>query len=364
MPSSQDVTGRTEATLLRSERHERRVIVGLALLLEVLQIIFAVVLSLDPAAQDRVRPARMSVFIGATFLLLALWPRLRLQTVRTISVGIIVSWFSLNAINVILTHRAITSGLLLHLVLLALFAFAWTPARWAAALVTLLYALLIAANAVSQSQDPVGVILVCPVLALVWYLSQHGWTVQTERRRVEELVDVAYTDPLTGLLNRRAGWTRLTELADLWRVRAPGLNVVMLDLDHFKAINDSVGHGRGDEVLQGVAAALQSAVSDQDVVIRWGGEEFLVLLAGQDAVQALQTTERLLTAVRTARLPGTVLVTMSAGLAALTEAGSPKDVIALADLRLYEAKATGRNRAVSVGPSETGGPVHARQGTL
>ncbi|GGR19322.1 hypothetical protein GCM10008957_34790 [Deinococcus ruber] len=327
-------------------------IVGLALLVEVIQILLAVLLSLDPQQHARVRPAEFGVGIGLAFVLLALWPGLQLQVVRQAGVGILLLWFGMNTLHVIITHRAITSGLLLHLVLVALFAFTWTPARWATGLITAAYALLIGANTVSQTQDPVGVILIGPVLLLIWYLAQHGWTIRTERRRLEELTDIAYLDPLTGLLNRRSGWMRLAELADAWQSDPQRLAVVMLDLDHFKAINDAGGHDHGDAILKAIAATLMATVRHQDVVIRWGGEEFLVILVstGHEPGDAQHITERLLEAVRTLQLPGTVKVTMSAGIATLKESRSLKGVIALADLRLYEAKASGRDRTVSVGP--------------
>ena len=121
------------------------------------------------------------------------------------------------------------------------------------------------------------------------------------------------------------------------------LALAMLDVDHFKEVNDAHGHLVGDEVLRELAALLRSATRPETVVARYGGEEFVVLLPDADRNDALAVAERLHSA--TAQV-STVSVTVSIGLALLTAEDSGDDLMASADAALYEAKTLGRNRTV------------------
>ena len=159
------------------------------------------------------------------------------------------------------------------------------------------------------------------------------------RRRLEQLGE---RDPLTGLLNRR-GWDR--EAARLLgRSRATGapLTLAVVDLDHFKAYNDTHGHHGGDALLAGFAGQAARALRGEDALARWGGEEFVLALPGCDAVEALRTVERVRAAV-----PGDA--TCSVGLAELGEQESLDDCLGRADMALYRAKALGRDRSVAAG---------------
>jgi diguanylate cyclase (GGDEF)-like protein/PAS domain S-box-containing protein len=185
----------------------------------------------------------------------------------------------------------------------------------------------------------------------------------TERRRIERelerlnsaLAEQARRDPLTGLGNR----LRLEEdlaLYDARRVRyGHSYCVLLCDLDHFKALNDRQGHQAGDRVLRGVADALQGECRASDAVYRYGGEEFLVLLAEQTLEGALIVCERMRRAVHGLGLAHTDsdagVVTISIGAAACPRGDrtDPADAIARADRALYAAKAKGRNRVVGEG---------------
>ncbi|MCI3948279.1 MAG: diguanylate cyclase [Acidimicrobiales bacterium] len=167
--------------------------------------------------------------------------------------------------------------------------------------------------------------------------------------RVRSLADaewLATRDGLTGLVNRRVfdealGWS----VAAAQRRDDP-LSLVLLDLDHFKAVNDGQGHLRGDEVLRAVGRALERACRSADVAARYGGDEFAVLLPGCPREAARTTAERLREAV-TAEVT-VARVTASAGVATLPDdAGDGEQLVAAADRALYRAKGTGRDRSAA-----------------
>jgi diguanylate cyclase (GGDEF)-like protein len=154
----------------------------------------------------------------------------------------------------------------------------------------------------------------------------------------------AHTDQLTGVANRR-GLLRSIERTHARATRGDsGYVVLMVDVDHFKAINDLHGHDGGDRVLQRVAQALQRGLRDGDIVARWGGEEFCVLLPRITPVDARALAERLAQQIAA---EGDPRVTVSIGLAVADVAGDSADgVIRRADDALYAAKRAGRNRVV------------------
>jgi len=160
------------------------------------------------------------------------------------------------------------------------------------------------------------------------------------------LSELATTDALTGLRNRRAFDHSLQlELAIVDRRDAP-LSLLMLDVDHFKRINDSLGHEAGDKVLLAIARLLSGCARVIDVVARVGGEEFAVILPNTDAPGALEVAERMRIAVAQANWLGHP-TTISLGVATLQEKEDACGLYARADAALYAAKAAGRNQVVS-----------------
>jgi diguanylate cyclase (GGDEF)-like protein len=155
----------------------------------------------------------------------------------------------------------------------------------------------------------------------------------------------ASTDRLTGLPNQRAVQDTLKRMvAQASRTITP-LTAVLLDLDHFKQINDFYGHDSGDEVLAAVGVAMRLAMRESDFVGRYGGEEFLMLLPSTDTDGAIQVTEAVRAAIGAIRVP-TVdrQVTASAGVATLPrDAGDSVTLFRAADRALYAAKNAGRN---------------------
>lgn len=161
----------------------------------------------------------------------------------------------------------------------------------------------------------------------------------------ETLTDLSMMDPLTGLYNRRGLQSRLENLP------APDGGehfVLLMDIDHFKAYNDHYGHMMGDQALIRVSAAIRDAVRSRDVVARFGGEEFMVLLSNIPLEQARQTAERIRQKVYDLKIPHmfnesvATNVTISIGIA-MYEGEDVEGALAKADKALYEAKHMGRN---------------------
>jgi diguanylate cyclase (GGDEF)-like protein/PAS domain S-box-containing protein len=164
----------------------------------------------------------------------------------------------------------------------------------------------------------------------------------------EELTRLAQTDALTGLANRRAFEARLAAEVLSARVTGDPLSVVVLDLDHFKEVNDRHGHEEGDRTLQALAARMRSATRASDVIARIGGEEFAWLLPDTPAEGAHALAERLrgIVAAEPFGIAGTR--TISGGVAELGPGDDGAALLRAADARLYAAKARGRDRVVAV----------------
>lgn len=154
---------------------------------------------------------------------------------------------------------------------------------------------------------------------------------------------LAETDPLTGLLNRHALDHALPELAE-------GDALVMLDVDHFKDVNDRHGHAEGDRVLAELGAALRDGVRMEDSAVRYGGEEFLVVLPHVSDATALETAERLRARVaERVKVAGTP-ISLSAGVATRSPGERRDALLARVDRALYAAKNAGRDRSVLAPP--------------
>ena len=155
----------------------------------------------------------------------------------------------------------------------------------------------------------------------------------------------AASDALTGLPNRRAADDAIKRMtAHAGRALTP-LSAVLLDLDHFKQINDTHGHDRGDKVLAAIASLLAANVRASDFAARFGGEEFLLLLPDTDREGALELAEKLRRCIERADISQVGTVTASFGLASLPmDAVEPEQLLRKADRALYAAKARGRNR--------------------
>lgn len=175
-----------------------------------------------------------------------------------------------------------------------------------------------------------------------------------EKHRLSgDLVRLSLTDPLTGLYNRRHLLERMTAMYAEYNRSGKLYSIVMLDLDRFKATNDTYGHAAGDYILQRFAGILQKNIRPSDVAARYGGEEFIVLLSDAGKEQAHQLAERLLENTRDVGIEfdGTEhRITTSAGVACVEETQDARNLdllIQMADHRLYQAKDAGRDRIVA-----------------
>jgi len=178
---------------------------------------------------------------------------------------------------------------------------------------------------------------------------------EEERLALMRVYEAAVHDGLTGVLNRKALDQRLvTEIAFAVRHDAP-LSVVLLDVDHFKAVNDNHGHLAGDAVLREVAQRLTRALRIEDVLGRYGGEEFLIVARDITLDQGAQLAERMRALIDSSPVVfegEPILVSASFGVASLACCGATRDapaLLATVDARLYEAKRAGRNRVVAHG---------------
>src|SRR3984885_2748178 len=162
---------------------------------------------------------------------------------------------------------------------------------------------------------------------------------------VERVKQLAYLDGLTGIFNRRFFEMRILEEIERARRYGSGMAVIMADIDQFKRLNDEFGHVLGDEVLRQVSSLFHQQVRKIDVVCRYGGEEFGILLAQVNPEQALSIAENIRKRVEGWQFPGVPrTVTISAGAAAFPEHGTTRDgLVKAADSALYAAKQAGRN---------------------
>jgi diguanylate cyclase (GGDEF)-like protein len=177
-----------------------------------------------------------------------------------------------------------------------------------------------------------------------------GLIAPDEQALARQLYEGSTRDGLTRVFNRKYAGERLaTEVAYAHRHRTL-LGVVLFDLDHFKRVNDSFGHQAGDAVLRVVAAQVQKAIRAEDVLARYGGEEFVVLARGIEHKSVAVLANRIRQSVERLSIPWesrTIKTTVSVGIASLSECepkASMDGLVALADARLYQAKADGRNR--------------------
>jgi diguanylate cyclase (GGDEF)-like protein len=199
----------------------------------------------------------------------------------------------------------------------------------------------------SQSSGPaLGLLAVAAMSLLVLGAAALGNTLR-RRDSDEELAAMAWSDGLTGLANRR----RLDhDIATQDLVEEP-IAAIMVDVDHFKTVNDRFGHHEGDDILRRIATMLSAHVRYDDVVYRYGGEEFCILLPGATHDDATRVAARIVEAARTIVLPDDTNVTISVGVAHVADAAASTTVES-ADRALIAAKSAGRDRAVDASTLE------------
>ena len=188
---------------------------------------------------------------------------------------------------------------------------------------------------------------------LVTLGTQIGMRIGTVRAFEKTQLQAA-TDGLTGLPNRRSLEQQMRQIA----LSDKAFTVVMCDLDHFKMLNDTHGHAAGDNALRTFSEVLRQSLRDQDRVGRWGGEEFSFVLVGAGAANAEEMVNRLRKRLaQTLQMGKGPRFTASFGIADSAMSRRPEDLIRLADVALYQAKASGRDRACIADPSAAHDPV-------
>jgi two-component system cell cycle response regulator len=169
------------------------------------------------------------------------------------------------------------------------------------------------------------------------------------RQSVQQSIEMALYDSLTGLNNRRSLERRLPAMIETARARSAALTMMVLDIDHFKRVNDTYGHDVGDRVLKGFGGQLQETVRSGDLICRLRGEEFVVVMPGADAAEAARIAEgaRRTTESREFLVDGaggSVSITVSIGLAEWRDNWNYAELYRRADRALYRSKSAGRNR--------------------
>jgi diguanylate cyclase (GGDEF)-like protein len=164
----------------------------------------------------------------------------------------------------------------------------------------------------------------------------------------QRAIESASTDPLTGVRNRISMESAIRREIGLARRHKTPLSMILFDIDHFKSINDTLGHLSGDQAIKKVARCAEESIRESDLVFRYGGEEFLVLLSGTDLKGAELLAERIRTNVESLRPfeKNDRRVTVSLGVASLQESDEVDSMIQRMDEALYRAKELGRNRTV------------------
>jgi diguanylate cyclase (GGDEF)-like protein len=175
-----------------------------------------------------------------------------------------------------------------------------------------------------------------------------GAAAETLAKQAYSLQQEASTDPLTRLTNRR----ELERCLDSWDSLGDPYALLMLDIDHFKKVNDTYGHQTGDQVLKLVAAVMSGCVPAGAVCSRFGGEEFVILLRKHSMEEAYRMAERIRNAILVSQTPYSLTLTVSIGVSLYPEHGRTReDVFQAADMALYRAKDEGRNRTIAAGLS-------------
>lgn len=208
---------------------------------------------------------------------------------------------------------------------------------------------------VDSNRHIVGMILQKEIISIAY----NNWTLimkqhQAELKEINSLLStqaerykkLAAIDPLTELYNRHRFIELYTTECIAMKKRNHPMSLIMLDIDFFKKINDNYGHNTGDDVLRKVSKIIQTPIRHIDIICRWGGEEFVILLPTADKNQALSLAEKLRHLVEQTEMPSGIKVTASLGVTTIKNHDTLESSISRADQALYAAKRQGRNRSV------------------
>lgn len=186
------------------------------------------------------------------------------------------------------------------------------------------------------------------LIAAMYFFASYQQRFHIAQLTVDELARLANTDELTGLANRRRVVEVMeTELRRLVRY-GHSFSIILMDIDHFKAINDRLGHDMGDQALKALAQRCSEALRDVDLMGRWGGEEFIVVLPQTSYEESLIKASALCAHVTAAPLIAEEVISVSCGVTSASRGEGIGTMVQRADIALYEAKRSGRNCAIGV----------------
>ena len=242
------------------------------------------------------------------------------------------------------TNSDITEAFLLPLAFIAIYRL---RRDWATGLITVVaVAVAILGSMLEDDGESLEAMLVNRTMTVAVFLGV-GFLLHRVSASERQLFRIATTDPLTGIYNRRHFMTLLAREQERTLRYGNTFSLLILDIDHFKRINDSFGHPVGDEAIKAMAAAAAAHLRPTDIIGRFGGEEFVVLLPQTDEAGAVVAAERIRDAVRRVDLLAgeqSVRFTVSIGTATFARPIGIEQLVACADHALYAAKSAGRNR--------------------
>lgn len=202
--------------------------------------------------------------------------------------------------------------------------------------------------------NTLGIVTFLAMAAIYFLIAFFITRINAQQMRIEqqnaELSRLSVTDALTSINNRLGLTRRLAEATSLAKRHIQSLAVIMLDLDHFKPINDQYGHLAGDEVLKQFAKIIHGNLRSSDIFGRWGGEEFMVVCPLLNLAEAQRLAEKLRQAIDQAAFPQGIHLTTSLGVTTYKPGEDDNRMVARVDQALYAAKEQGRNRVVALAP--------------
>lgn len=200
-----------------------------------------------------------------------------------------------------------------------------------------------------QRYDVFTTALICACLALCWIIS--GWLMWAVMEQARRLREMAITDPLTGAYNRRYLEQEAGKCLETWTRHQHQFSLLLLDIDHFKWINDKFGHAVGDRAIQSLVKLINQRMRKVDILCRYGGEEFVLLLSESDGEQALAVANEIRAAVEASDILPEGKLTVSIGVCDVVLAQDAEHWLKMADVAMYLAKLNGRNRVELAVPS-------------
>jgi diguanylate cyclase (GGDEF)-like protein len=214
-------------------------------------------------------------------------------------------------------------------------------------------------------QRPETAMGLCWGHGFLWLLGLGGIIYGFSRLRADHnrIITLLYTDSLTGIANRRIFLESLDGSISFAKRHQAPLSIIMADLDNFKSVNDTLGHNAGDRVLRAFATLVQENSRQEDMIARWGGEEFIMMLPGTNAKEATAFAERLRHCLEKINFPDSpIRLTASFGVSAYHPGETDNSFIDRADQALYEAKRLGKNQVIVL--EEEVSQIEAQKQTL